>query len=48
MEMCLTAESFDAAAALDYGLLNAVVSAADLDTAVDALTARLQSREAAP
>lgn len=41
MEMCLTAESFDATAALDYGLLNAVVPAADLDRAVDALTARL-------
>ncbi len=41
MEMCLTAESFDATAALDYGLLNAVVPAADLDRAVDALIARL-------
>ncbi|MFM7275364.1 MAG: enoyl-CoA hydratase-related protein, partial [Gammaproteobacteria bacterium] len=41
LEMCLTAESFDANAALDYGLLNRVVPAAELDAAVDALLSRL-------
>lgn len=41
LEMCLTADAFDAAAALDYGLLNRVVPAAELDTAVDALLSRL-------
>ena len=41
LEMCLTAESFDAAAALDYGLLNRVVPAAELDVAIDALLSRL-------
>ena len=41
LEMCLTAESFDASAALDYGLLNRVVPAAELDDAVDGLIARL-------
>ena len=41
MEMCLTADSFDAAAALDFGLLNRVVPAAGLDAAVDALLGRL-------
>jgi enoyl-CoA hydratase/carnithine racemase len=41
MEMCLTADAFDATAALEYGLLNQVVPAASLDSAVDALVARL-------
>jgi len=41
MEMCLTADSFSAQAALDYGLLNRVVPAADLDTAIDDLIGRL-------
>jgi enoyl-CoA hydratase/carnithine racemase len=37
LEMCLTAEPFDAREALDYGLLNRVVPAADLDAAVGGL-----------
>ncbi len=41
MEMCLTAESFDAATALDFGLLNRVVTAERLDLEVDALLGKL-------
>lgn len=43
MEMCLTAESFDASAALDYGLLNRVVPASGLDAAVGELLERLMA-----
>jgi enoyl-CoA hydratase/carnithine racemase len=41
LEMCMTAEPFGAAEARDYGLLNRVVPAAHLDTAVDELLAKL-------
>lgn len=41
LEMCLTAQPFDAAKALEYGLLNRVVPAAELDAAVDRLLAQL-------
>jgi enoyl-CoA hydratase/carnithine racemase len=41
VEMCMTAEPFDAAEALRHGLLNRVVPAADLDAAVDKLLATL-------
>ena len=41
LEMCMTAEAFGAPEALDYGLLNRVVPAAELDAAVDELLAKL-------
>jgi enoyl-CoA hydratase/carnithine racemase len=41
MEMLLTGELIDARTALDWGLVNRVVSPADLDDAVDALAARI-------
>jgi enoyl-CoA hydratase/carnithine racemase len=41
LEMCMTADPFTAAEALDYGLLNRVVPAAELDAAVDALLGRI-------
>jgi enoyl-CoA hydratase/carnithine racemase len=40
MEMVLTGDVVDAATALDWGLVNRVVPADDLDTAVDELLAR--------
>ena len=40
MEMVLTGDVVDAATALDWGLVNRVVPAEDLDTAVDELLAR--------
>jgi enoyl-CoA hydratase/carnithine racemase len=43
LEMCLTAQPFSAAKALDYGLLNRVVPSAELDAAVDALIGQLLS-----
>ncbi len=41
MEMLLTGEPIDAATAADWGLINRVVPAAELDEAVDALARRL-------
>jgi enoyl-CoA hydratase/carnithine racemase len=43
MQMALTGEVIDAATALDWGLVNAVVPDADLDAAVDDLLARATS-----
>jgi enoyl-CoA hydratase/carnithine racemase len=43
LEMCLTAESFDAAAALEFGLLNRVVPESGLDAAVNNLLASLMA-----
>jgi enoyl-CoA hydratase/carnithine racemase len=41
LEMCITAEQFDAAAALELGLVNYVVPRADLDAKLDWLLARI-------
>jgi enoyl-CoA hydratase/carnithine racemase len=41
MRMLLTGESIDAQTALDWGLVNEVVSAGDLDTALDALLGQI-------
>jgi enoyl-CoA hydratase/carnithine racemase len=41
LDMLLTGRMVDAATALDWGLVNEVVPAAELDAAVDALAARL-------
>jgi enoyl-CoA hydratase/carnithine racemase len=42
-ELCLTGELIGAPRALDIGLINKVVPAADLDVAIDALTLQLQA-----
>ncbi len=42
-ELCLTGERISAGRAYDIGLINKVVPAAELDAAIDALTARLQA-----
>ena len=47
MEMLLTGDTIDAATALDWGLVNRVVAAGDLDAAVKALTDRILARSAA-
>lgn len=44
MELCLTGEAISAAEALSWGIVNAVVPAAELDRRVDALTAQLAKR----
>jgi enoyl-CoA hydratase/carnithine racemase len=44
LELCLTGDLVDAAAARAAGLVNRVVPAAELDTATDALVAKLASR----
>lgn len=41
MQMLLTGEPIDAATALDWGLVNQVVPAGELDAAIDALLARI-------
>jgi enoyl-CoA hydratase/carnithine racemase len=41
LEMCITAEQFDAAAALELGLVNYVVPRAELDAKVEWLLARI-------
>lgn len=41
LEMCITGEQFDAAAALELGLVNYVVPRAELDAKVDWLLARI-------
>lgn len=41
LEMCITAEHFDAAAALELGLVNYVVPRAELDAKMDWLLARI-------
>jgi enoyl-CoA hydratase/carnithine racemase len=41
LEMLLTGDAIDAATAADWGLVNRVVPAAELDTAIDALAARI-------
>ena len=41
MQMLLTGEPIDARTALEWGLVNEVVPAADLDAAVDALVAEI-------
>jgi enoyl-CoA hydratase len=41
MDMILTAEPIDAQRALDYGIVNAVVPRADLETAAEAMARRL-------
>jgi enoyl-CoA hydratase/carnithine racemase len=47
MEMLLTGEMVDAKTALQWGLVNRVVPAAELDQAVAELTARLKAKSAA-
>src|SRR6476659_5614874 len=47
MEMLLTGDPIDAATALDWGLVNRVVTAGELDAAVAALTDRILARSAA-
>lgn len=47
LELLLTGDLVDAAHALRIGLVNRVVPAADLDTAVDALAARIAGKSAA-
>src|SRR5690349_2123885 len=47
MEMLLTGDTIDAATALDWGLVNRVVPAAELDAAVKAFTDRIVARSAA-
>src|SRR5438034_4433057 len=46
MEMLLTGDSIDAATALEWGLVNRVVAAAELDSAVKAFTDRIVARSA--
>ena len=46
MEMLLTGDPIDAATALDWGLVNRVVPAAELDAAVRAFTDRILARSA--
>ena len=46
MEMLVTGESIDAQTALEWGLVNRVVPAADLDAAVKAFTDRIAARSA--
>jgi enoyl-CoA hydratase/carnithine racemase len=46
MEMLLTGEPIDAATALDWGLVNRVVPAAELDAAIDAVTRVILSKSA--
>ena len=41
LQMLLTGEPIDAATALDWGLVNRTVPAADLDTAVDELVGQI-------
>jgi enoyl-CoA hydratase/carnithine racemase len=47
MELLLTGDPIDAATALDWGLVNRVVPAAELDSAVKAFTDRILARSAA-
>jgi enoyl-CoA hydratase/carnithine racemase len=47
MEMLLTGDTIDAATALDWGLVNRVVPASDLDAAIEAFTDRVVARSAA-
>jgi len=47
MELLLTGDPIDAATALDWGLVNRVVTAGELDAAVAALTDRILARSAA-
>ena len=46
MEMLLTGDTIDAATALDWGLVNRVVPATELDAAVQAFTGRIAARSA--
>ena len=46
MELLLTGDSIDAATALDWGLVNRVVAAAELDAAVTAFAERILARSA--
>jgi enoyl-CoA hydratase/carnithine racemase len=47
MEMLLTGDAIDAGTALDWGLVNRVVPAAELDAAVGAFTAAIAAKSAA-
>jgi enoyl-CoA hydratase/carnithine racemase len=47
MEMLLTGEMIDAGTALEWGLVNRVVPAAQLDAEVDAFCAKIASKSAA-
>jgi enoyl-CoA hydratase/carnithine racemase len=47
MELLLTGDTIDAATALDWGLVNRVVAAGDLDATVKAFTDRIVARSAA-